>query len=57
MDIVVYLGSCSTLFGDNESHYLETFMIYCKHERLCLFPYNYGTVLKYDIKVLKIVPK
>jgi len=25
------IGSCSTLIGDNESRYLETFMIYCKH--------------------------
>ncbi len=26
------IGSCSTLIGDNESRYLETFMIYCKME-------------------------
>jgi len=29
------IGSCSMLIG-NESRYLETFMIYCKHGRLCV---------------------
>jgi len=28
------IGSCSMLNGDNESRYLETFMIYCEHGRL-----------------------
>jgi len=36
------IGSRSTLIGDNESRYLETFNLLQTWKIVCLFPYNYA---------------